>query len=79
MCPSKCKELEYDLVVKVGCFSLRTVTCHKDWLMNKSRDHLFQNVLNISSIQKFVPGAVLYILFTLHPTPYVRQHFPQFT
>lgn len=63
--------------MNVGRFPLKTVTCHKAYLTKNSRDpRVFQNLLNIGSIQKIVPNALPHIWFTLHPVIYVKRCFP---
>lgn len=53
------------------------MTCHKAYLTKNSRDpRVFQNLLNVGSIQKSVPSALPLIWFTLHPMIYVKQCFP---
>ena len=53
------------------------MTCHKAYLSKNSRGpRVFQNLLNIGSIQKIVPRALPHIWFTLHPVIYVKQCFP---
>lgn len=53
------------------------MTCHKAYLLKNSRGpRVFQNLLNIGSIQKIVPRALPHIWFTLHPMIYVKQCFP---